>query len=106
MLIGVESEEPMSETPAPYGDYPQPIIARVDTLERQLAQVIDMQSQNANAVIALVNAIDRMRTRGDDRFMAVESRLVAMENQLAALNRSNQLIAELIATRLPPKASE
>jgi hypothetical protein len=34
----------MSETPASYGDYPPPIIARVDTLERQLAQVIDVQA--------------------------------------------------------------
>jgi hypothetical protein len=80
----------MSEQPTPYGDVPPvpaPIIARVDAVEHQIAQ-------NANAIAALVNAVDHMRSSFDGRLAAIES-------QLAALNENNKLLAELIITRLP-----
>ena len=56
---------------------------------------IHVQVQNANAIAALVNVIDRLRTD-------VDARLTAVEKQLTALNESNQLLTELITTRLPP----
>jgi hypothetical protein len=83
-----------------------PITARVDTLEQQLAQITNVQAQNANAIIALVNAIDRLCTDIDDRFIASDVRLAVMEKQLTALNESNRLLAELITTRLPPPSNE
>ncbi len=87
----------MSEQPASYGDHPiaPPIPARVDTLEHQMAQ-------NTSAIIALVNAIDRLRTDMDHRFVGVDTRLTAIERQLEVIHQSNQLLAELLSTRLPP----
>jgi hypothetical protein len=94
----------MSEQPGPYGNVPPvpPLITRVDRLERDLAQITDTQRQNTNAISALINAIDGLRASIDIRLTAVDGRLTAMEKQLAALNQSNQLLAELITTRLPP----
>lgn len=89
----------MSETPTPYGS--PSITQRMETVERQIAQVTDVQAQNANAIVALVDAIDRLRSGVDDHFVAVEARMNGVEAQLAALNRSNQLLAELITARLP-----
>lgn len=94
----------MSEQPGPYGNVPPvpPLITRVDHLERDLALITDTQQQNTNAISALINAIDGLRASVDIRLTAVDGRLTAMEKQLAALNQSNQLLAELITSRLPP----
>ena len=93
----------MSESPTPYNL--QSTDARVETLEHQIVQVTEVQVQNTNAIGALVNAIDRLRSGVDSHFLVVEARLTAMESQLAALNQSNQLLADLLATRLPPPSS-
>lgn len=94
----------MSETPAPYGS--PSITQRMEMVEQQIVRVTDVQTQNANAIVALVDAIDRLRAGVDDHFVAVEARLNGVEAQLAALNRSNQLLAELITARLPPPLKE
>lgn len=79
----------MSEQPASYGDHPvpAPLVSRVDAVERQIAQ-------NASAIAGLINAVDGLRA-------SVDSRMTAMEKQLAALNQSNLLLIELINSRLP-----
>ena len=86
----------MSETPTSSGE--PSITTRVEALERQM----NAQAQNAGAIVALVHSLDRFRSEIDARFNAVEGRLDGMGEQLAALNRSNQLLAELITARLPP----
>jgi hypothetical protein len=79
----------MSEQPAQYGDHPvpAPLVARVDAVERQIAQ-------NASAISGLINAVDGLRA-------SVDRRLTAIERQLVALNENNKLLAELIIKRLP-----
>lgn len=89
----------MSETPTPYGSS---ITQRVEAVEQQITHIADMQEQNTNAISALIHAVDQLRSGVDAHFIAVEARLAGMENQLAALNRSNQLLAELLTSRLPP----
>ncbi len=86
----------MSEQPAQYGDHPVPasLVLRVDAIERQIAQITDVQAKNANAIAGLINAVDGLRG-------SVDSRLVAIERQLIALNENNRLLTELIITRLP-----
>lgn len=79
----------MSEQSTPYGERPAPapLLTRVDALER-------VTEQNASAIAGLINSVDRMR-------VSFDSRLTAIESQLAALNESNKLLAELIIKRLP-----
>lgn len=89
----------MSETPTPYGSS---ITQRVETVEQQILQVTAVQAQNTQTISALIHAVDQLRSGVDAHFVAVEARLAGMENQLAALNRSNQLLAELLTSRLPP----
>jgi tetrahydromethanopterin S-methyltransferase subunit G len=109
----------------------QTIPARVDALERQLARTAAMTEQNARAIEALIHVTDRryevIEKRLDSiewklsevvekRFDNVEKRLDHIEwqlsevvekrfdhieRQLSALNESNQLLAELIRSRLP-----
>jgi hypothetical protein len=91
----------MSEQPAPYGDHPvpAPLITRVERVERDLVRIADIQAQNVNAIAGLVNAVDQMRSTFD-------SRLAAIETQLSAIHQSNQLLIELLTSRLPPPAKE
>lgn len=79
----------MSEQSTPYGERPAPapLLTRVDALER-------VAEQNASAIAGLINSVDRMRASFD-------SRLTAIESQLVALNENNKLLAELIIKRLP-----
>lgn len=98
----------MSEQPAQYGNVPPApsLVSRVDALERNLLLITDTQQQNTNAISALIHAIDGLRASVDVRLLAVDGRLTAMEKQLVAINQSNQLLAELIATRLPAPTKE
>lgn len=98
----------MSEQPGPYGNVPPvpPLITRVETLELRISQIADAQTQNTNAISALINAIDGLRASVDIRLTSVDGRLTAMEKQIIALNQSNLLLAELITSRLPPPTSD
>lgn len=80
----------------------RPITQRVEAVEQQITHVASVQAQNTSAIPALIHAIDQLRSGVDTHFAVVEARLSAMETQLAALNRSNQLLAELLSSRLPP----
>lgn len=93
----------MSEQSGTYGNVPPvpPLTTRVETLERRISQIADAQTQNTSAIGALINSIDSLRASVDIRLTAVEGRLTAMEKHLVALNQSNQLLAELITSRLP-----
>lgn len=93
----------MSEHSAPYGDYtpgpPPSITTRVDALEQRLAAIETAYEQHKGVISALVNTLDSFR-------YSVDGRLTAINQQLAAIQQSNQVLVELITSRLPPPAKD
>jgi cell division protein FtsB len=79
----------------------QTIPARVDALESQLARIAAATERNTSSIDALIKLADRQRDTDDRRFKAIETRLGKIERGIEALNEGNQLIAELIRSRLP-----